>query len=105
MRAADNHPWSWGEDVVTFYTEKFGPSLTRLSEMEIARLIGVSLNTFKMRKANFLYLISKDKGIKAGLNRPAQQSKDVYERYKNTDKPTLLKVVMEHLEEMKAPAA
>ncbi len=100
-KTANYHHWTWGDDVTTFYVEKFGPSLTGLDEMQIARLIGVQRSTFNMRKGNFRHLIGKDQGVKVGLNHPAQQSVDVYEQYKTLDKPTLLRIVMEYLEEMK----
>lgn len=72
------HKWTEDDDKKAFYAYKF------LNADDVKLMtddLPMSINSFKMRIENFRYL---DKGI--GLPHFSEQSKKIYEKYKNASK-------------------
>jgi hypothetical protein len=92
MRGSDEHRWEWADDVVAFYLSRHGDERLSLKEETIAERLGMSLSALRMRQANFRFL---DTG--AGLSHPSNQSRLVFERFKEWDEPRLRGEVGKHL--------
>lgn len=94
------HTWTENDDIVAFYLYKFmGDEELRYKTKEIAELISKKGENFvgslRRRIKNFRYL---DTGDAPGGENYAALSKRVYDKYKNSPKNELRKIVVNILE-------
>lgn len=80
----ERHSWSVADDLVAFYLYRFSAALLPFDLDTIAERRGIKPGSMKMRISNFKALAGKGK-----LGNIAKQSKEVFERYKDTAEPEL----------------
>ena len=73
------HSWSWEDDVVSLYLERFSDAKLPMREAEIVERRNLrSVGNLGMRKSNFRYLVT---GGATGLDRVKVQQRSVFEEY------------------------
>lgn len=84
-----NHRWTEADDVVAFYVYRFGVENLARSVTDLARSRGIKPGSFRMRMENFQALDGK-----GGLANWADQSEQVFHRYRDLDEEDLRRLVM-----------
>lgn len=87
------HAWSEDDDLVAFYLFKFGDGDLGKDTKDIGEVLGMGAGSLRMRIGNFRAI---DGGGK--LDHSAKQSREAYDRYKNSTKDELRVLVLSILE-------
>jgi hypothetical protein len=90
------HKWSEDDDVIALYLYRMhrdGAPPLELEEKEIAEVLDMTRASLVMRRGNFGFLDGK-----AGLSHPAEQSRLVYDRYKDATNAELRSIAVQLLE-------
>ncbi|AVQ37758.1 hypothetical protein C7M56_03295 [Clostridium botulinum] len=85
------HKWSIADDIIAFYLYRYSTKDINYTYDEISNRLGMSIDSLKMRKANYKSL---DKGI--GLPDVSKQTDKVFEFFKNIDH-TEFRIMVEKL--------
>ena len=80
----DRHDWSVADDLVAFYLYRFGTERLPFDIPTIAERRGIKPGSMRMRISNF-----KAHAGAGSLGNIAQQSIQVFERYRDTPEPEL----------------
>ncbi|HJQ35814.1 MAG TPA: hypothetical protein VKB93_01615 [Thermoanaerobaculia bacterium] len=83
-----NHRWTEADDIAALYVYRFGPERLGMSTTELARSRGIKAGSFRMRVKNFQALDGR-----GGLKNWADQSAQVYDRFRNASEETLQRLV------------
>ncbi len=86
------HRWTEGDDLVALYLYRHGEKGLPMKLASLANVLGMSKDSMKMRKGNFVAL---DRG--GGLSNAAKQTKTIYERHRQTLEDELRRLVQTHV--------
>lgn len=89
----DRHRWSEGDDMVAFYLQRHGCARLPYTIAEIARRLGMSQDSLKMRGRNFDALTHG-----SALGNVAKQSRQVYEAHRERDEPELRALALSYID-------
>jgi hypothetical protein len=78
------HHWTREDDLAVLYVYRFGTDKLGREMQDIAKSMGISLGSFKIRIQNFAAIDGK-----GGMDHFALLSKEVYDEHKQTDEEKL----------------
>jgi hypothetical protein len=84
------HDWTWEDDLVVLYVYLFSTEELNCTVDDIARWRGIATGSFKMRLKNFAFIDGNP-----GLSHYGKTSKDIYDKYKDTDEKTLRRLAFQ----------
>jgi transposase-like protein len=93
------HRWREGDDLVALYLQQHGHTRLPYTVAEVARRLGISETTLRMRIGNFKALHGP-----GGLRKWAKQSERVYLENRDTGEPELRARVLAYLASIPAQA-